>query len=326
MREYDESDGSTGDSYGATLSSTGRAAIGNTSANADEGNTEEIKSGIEQPRTEMSQTIDAIQEKLNPQHIVEQAKESVREATIGRVEDMVNNATYTARGAGSSLMETIKQNPLQAAVAGLSLGWLLMKSRSASSSYQGNYGYDNIRGNYPHGYGTGYDYNYNYEAQNKQDGGLGQTVGRAGEKVGDVAGQVTQKAGDVVGQVGEKAGDVVDNVQDKAGDIAWRAQHQAQRAQGQFERLLRENPLAVGAAAVVLGAAIGLAVPETEQEHKLMGQARDNVMDRAKEVAGDTMDKAKRIAEDVQGTVKQAAGEVQETVKESAEREGITQS
>ena len=326
MREYDESDGSTGDSYDATLASTGRAAMSDASDDTDEGNTEEIKAGIEQTRTEMSQTIDAIQDKLNPQHIVEQAKESVREATIGRVEDMVNNATYTARGAGSSLIETIKQNPLQAAVAGLSLGWLLMKSRSTSSGNQGNYGYDNIRGNHPHGYGTGYDYDYNYEAQNRQDGGIGQTVGRAGEKVGDVAGQVSQKAGDVVGQVGEKAGHVVENVQDKAGDIAWQAQHQAQRAQGQFERLLRENPLAVGAAAVVLGAAIGLAVPETEQEHKLMGQARDNVMDRAKEVAGDTMDKVKRVAEDVQGTVKQAAGEVQETVKESAEREGITQS
>jgi ElaB/YqjD/DUF883 family membrane-anchored ribosome-binding protein len=297
------------------------AAMSASTGDEEAANTEEIKAGIEQTRTEMSQTIDAIQGKLNPQNIVEQAKESVREATIGRVEDMVNNATYTARGASSSFMDTVKQNPLQAAVAGLSLGWLIMKSRSGSSGNQqwsGNR-YDNIRGNYTHGYdsgyGTGYDYNYNYEAQNRGDGGIGQTVGRAGEKVGDVAGQVGQKAGDVVGQVGEKAGDVVENVQNRAGDIAWQAQYRAQRAQGQLERMLRENPLAVGAAAIVLGAAIGLAVPETEQEHKLMGQARDNVMDKAKEAAGDTMDKVKRVA-----------GEVQETVKEEAERQGITQS
>jgi len=326
MREYNESDGSTGDSHDSTRASADMAAMNDASGSEDAANTGEIKAGIEQTRTEMSQTIDAIQEKLNPQNLVEQAKESVREATIGRVEDMVNNATYTAKGAGSSLMETIKENPLQAAIAGLSLGWLIMKSRSGSTATQDKYRYDNVRGNYPQGYGTGYDYNYNYEAQNRDGGGIGQTVGRAGEKVGDVAGQVTQKAGDVVGQVGEKAGDVVGNVQDKAGDIAWQAQHQAQRAQGQFERMLRENPLAVGAAAAVLGAAIGLAVPETEQEHKLMGQARDNIMDRAKEVAGDTMDKVKRVAEDVQGTVKQAAGDVQDSVKEAAEREGITQS
>ena len=298
-------------------------ATANTEEN-DEAKAEEIKAGIEQTRTEMSHTIDAIQEKLNPQNIVDQAKESVREATIGRVEDMVNNVTYTARREGSSLMDTIKQNPLQAAVAGLSLGWLIMKSRSSSGN-QSDYRYDNIRGNYTHGYGQGYDYNYNYEAQNRGGynyesqggggGGIGQTVGRAGEKVGDVAGQVTQKAGDVVGQVGERAGDVVGGVQERAGDLAWQAQHQAQRAQGQLERMLRENPLAVGAAAVVLGAAVGLAVPETEQEHKVMGEARDNLMDRAKEVAGDAMDKVKRVTD-----------EVQETVKEEAQRQGITQS
>jgi ElaB/YqjD/DUF883 family membrane-anchored ribosome-binding protein len=320
MTHDDTGDGQTRESYEAKLTSSG--INGNTEGN-DEAKTEEIKAGIEQTRNEMSHTIDAIQGKLNPQNIVEQAKGSVREATIGRVEDMVNNATYTAKGASSSLMDTIKQNPLQAAVAGLSLGWLIMKSRSSSGN-QSNYRYDNIRGNYTQGYGQGLDYNYNYEAQNKgrynyesqnRGDGIGQTVGRAGEKVGDVAGQVGQKAGDVVGQVGEKAGDVVGGVQDKAGDIAWQAQHQAQRAQGQFERMLRENPLAVGAAAVVLGAAIGLAVPETEQEHKLMGEARDNVMDRAKEVAGDAMDKVKSVT-----------GEVQQTVKEEAQRQGITQS
>src|SRR5687767_9111171 len=223
MTQYDQFEGQSDD----RLSSTDLAEA----EESGEAKTEEIKAGIEQTRNEMSHTIDAIQEKLSPQNIVEHAKESVREATIGRVEDMVNNATYTARGASSSLMDTIKQNPLQAAVAGLSIGWLIMKSRSSSGS-QSQYRYDRYEGT-QRGYGTGYDYNYNYEAPGRSgynygsqsSGGVGQTVSRAGEKVGDVAGQVTDKAGEVVGEVGEKAGHVVENVQDKAGELAWQAQH-----------------------------------------------------------------------------------------------------
>ncbi len=119
---------------------------------------------------------------------------------------------------------------------------------------------------------------------------------------------------------------MVEGVQQKAGDIANQAQYMAQRGQGQFQRMLLDNPLAVGAAAVVAGAALGLLVPETEQENKIMGEARDNLMYKAKEVAGDTMDKAKNVASDVQDTVKQAAGDVQDSVKDAAERQGITKS
>lgn len=45
-----------------------------------------LRTNIEQTRSEMTQTIDAIKEKLSPQHLVEEAKESVREAATERVE------------------------------------------------------------------------------------------------------------------------------------------------------------------------------------------------------------------------------------------------
>ena len=59
--------------------------------NSDDAKTDEteaIRADIEQTRSQMSATIDAIQDKLNPQNIVDQAKGAVREATIGRVENM----------------------------------------------------------------------------------------------------------------------------------------------------------------------------------------------------------------------------------------------
>jgi uncharacterized protein DUF3618 len=46
---------------------------------------DEIRSRIEQTRAEMSRTIDAIQARLSPRRIVADAKQSVKDATVGRV-------------------------------------------------------------------------------------------------------------------------------------------------------------------------------------------------------------------------------------------------
>ena len=46
--------------------------------------TDAIRGDIEDTRANMSSTIDAIQEKLSPQRLTEQAKDAVRDATVGR--------------------------------------------------------------------------------------------------------------------------------------------------------------------------------------------------------------------------------------------------
>src|SRR5690606_29272661 len=91
-------------------------------------------------RAEMSETINAIQEKVNPETVKAQIKENVqheadaikaqvREATIGRAEKVAHNASETARDAGDSLMETIRDNPVPAAMVGIGLGWLVYASQ-----------------------------------------------------------------------------------------------------------------------------------------------------------------------------------------------------
>src|SRR3954471_23622969 len=82
-----------------TLDSAAIAAGDGQDESAEE--PEQIRAQIEDTRAEMSSTIDAIQEKLNPDNVKEQAKEAVREATVGRVEDAVNNAGQTAKGFGA---------------------------------------------------------------------------------------------------------------------------------------------------------------------------------------------------------------------------------
>ena len=53
---------------------------------------DEIRSQIEHTRAEMSQTIDAIQARLSPSRLVTDAKQTVKDATIGRVKRLAARA------------------------------------------------------------------------------------------------------------------------------------------------------------------------------------------------------------------------------------------
>lgn len=288
---------------------------------------------IERTRAEMSETIDAIKEKLSPQNLVEQAKESVREATIGKAEEVVGNAMDSARGAmesarevvsdavseasdtakgvGSVIVETIKENPVPAALIGIGIGWLYMNAQKqgAPRRYPGDYAYlpryeegSSVRETLGH-------------AKDK----VGDAAGQVQDKVGQVAGQVQDKAGQVAGQVQEKAGQTVSQVREKAGQLTDQAQERAQAAVGSLEQMVEENPLSVGAMALLLGAAVGLAVPETRKENQLMGEARERLVSQAGEKAQDVVDKAKSVAQE-------AVSAATDTAKQAARDQGLAPS
>jgi ElaB/YqjD/DUF883 family membrane-anchored ribosome-binding protein len=315
-------------------------------ATGNEDNTAEIRANIDQTRTEMSETIDAIQERLSPQHLKEQVKEqvreqfheakaTVREATIGKAEEMVRNAGDTINEARYSLMETIRDNPIPAAMVGIGLGWLFMNRRSAPSRgsmrYRDEIRYRGARPYYTDEYGYASDSMYP-SGQHRSGGGMveqgqravgetfqraqetaGEVVNRAQQRVGDVTDKAQETVGNVVSQAQETAGNVVSQAQETAGYIADQAQYQAQRVEERFKQTLYENPLAVGAVALALGTAVGFTLPQTERENELLGEARDNLIDRAQEVAQDTVEKVKQVAGDV---LDQAQTTVQESVKE----------
>jgi hypothetical protein len=115
---------------------------------------EATRAQIEQTRSEMSTTIDAIQEKLSPSNIAQQAKDTVKEATVGKAQEMVSDAGNTAKGFGSNFIETVKANPVPAAIAGLGLGWLFMSGRKNDSA--DSYSYSNRQNSaHPSGYNPG---------------------------------------------------------------------------------------------------------------------------------------------------------------------------
>jgi len=323
---------------------------------------EQTRSQIEDTRAQMHDTIDAIQAKLSPANIAQQAKETVREATIGKAQDMVSNATDsamdavnsatdtareavssagdTARGFGNTVVETIRANPIPAALAGIGIGWLLMSSRNNSGSTTTDYRYSYSPGRQydQYGYTRQRDWDdqyrsYNYNAgqpstMERAQGAVSNATQSAQQATSNVAGQVSDTASsmastvsdtasNVAGQVSDTAGQAVQGMQDTASQLGAQAQYGVRQARTGMEQMMHENPLAVGVIAIGLGAAVGLAIPETEKENELMGEQRDQLMQQAQQNLQQVAQKAQTVAQEAVGAAKDAA-------QSSAQDQGLT--
>src|SRR5215216_7928343 len=110
---------------------TATESIASGSADDYDEDAEQIRTEIEDTRADMSQTINEIQERLSPEHLMGQVKETVREATIGKVErvmETIGEMTETAREAigraGHEIGNSIWRNPIPIALIGLGVGML----------------------------------------------------------------------------------------------------------------------------------------------------------------------------------------------------------
>lgn len=221
-----------------------------TSADDYDENTEQLRADIEDTRAEMSQTINEIQERLSPEHLVGQVKETVREATIGKVErvmervgetisevtepalEVAGRAGTAIKEAGSSVADSVWRNPIPVALIGLGVGMLLMRNfrgQSYSSTRRSNY-----------------------------------AMGNVGQAQGSGA---------------------LDYVKDTASSLRTKAMDGASTVTTRFEQVLRNNPLAIGAVAVAAGTAVGLVLPSTRFESEYMGETGEKLVDTVKDVA-----------------------------------------
>lgn len=89
----------------------------------------------------------------------------------------------------------------------------------------------------------------------------------------------------------------------KMEDVKEYLQEQGTVVRGEFNHLLDNNPLAVGAVMVALGAVVAAAIPGSRKEDQWMGDSRDSVMKAVKTTVQSTVE-----------DVKQKAGQVAEKV------------
>jgi Protein of unknown function (DUF3618). len=267
--------------------------------------TEHIKAQIEETRHQMGGTIDAIQERLSfsnisdqvSEHVsnaIETAKDTVYEATIGKAVSFMKNM-----GDGiseNSMVKTAKHNPFPIALIGIGAGLLaynIMKPRQHQS-------FDGRREWSP-------DRTYPQPVEDNKS-----MLTSAQEKLSGVTDTVSSAAGtaydnvtNTVTNAYSTAGDAAQKAYDKAGELG-------HYTQDQYEHYMAENPLAVGAIALAVGAAVGLAIPSTRYEGELMGDTRDQLLQKAQETATTYIDKAKQVASEaghkIDNEVKTLAG------------------
>ena len=265
----------------------------------DQLNEEAIKADIEDTRAELGQTLNEIQERLSPEHVMDQVKETVREATIGKVErvmervnEKISNVTEPAMEAmgrageklketGSSVGNVIWQNPIPFALIGLGAGMLVMhRVRNADSRTMRSYRQPSDR-------------EMEYGMATPRYRGTGrQLEGSSGEYAGGARQYGAWNRG-AFSQMKETASGVMHGATERVSNLSHEAKEGALYAGRTVGRLVKENPLAVSAVALAVGAAVGLALPSTQMEKEYMGEASEKVVDKAQQVARDAMDKVK---------------------------------
>ena len=247
----------------------------------DESDPEVIVEDIEQTRADLTSTLEAIQDRLDPEALTDQAvgaatevteqardaakevvefaigeaKAAVREladqagsavrgATVGRVEQMATQTRDTAQQAQAGLLSTIKQHPIPAAMAAIGIGWLWTHRASGGQQGPSTTAYGG-RSNYDSPYR---EYgSYRPEAPGQMGAGIEGYRG-SGQFGSGSGGQSSggshplEAAGQAVGQAQEAAGQAVGQVQETAGQVAGQVMEQTQQMASRVQDAAGQMP------------------------------------------------------------------------------------
>ena len=250
-----------------------KAKRGSADADLDkdaEARTRELEAEIAETREDLSETVEAIQEKLRPSHMVSEGTEALKTAATERVRDMADSATYTAH----RVAESTRENLVPAVLIGTGVAWLLLdRSRDNQTFSSGRY----RKGTYQ----AGRNQVRGYRSRAGESGRYG-TGGYEGSASTSRTFAADRDDAFYVRGNSDSAERIITN------------------ARTGLQRMLHDNPLLVAAGAVLMGAAVGGALPQTEKENELMGEARDQIVERAQGAAKEAADSVRDVASAVQ--------------------------
>jgi hypothetical protein len=304
---------------------------------------EEIEAEIARTRSDLTETLEALEDQLAPRQLLEKG--------LGMVRHSMNGDSVGRIG------EVIKSNPIPLALIGIGLGWMMLANTGAGRSagrYTQRLGSrvgdavgdaasamgDRVRGmigrgedDYAHAWTKNEEAARRTAADMPGSAEYGDTIreesGRrrafvhAREAAGRAYGAVSGRVGDSAGRVGEYGR----HAWDTAGDYADSAGRRIGHARDRFGDLMEEYPLAVGAIGFIIGAAAAAALPSTRFENEYFGETRDDFLREAEETGRDMVNRAREVASTAASAATDAARdavkETAEAVKEEAERQGL---
>lgn len=226
---------------------------------------------IDQQRAEISDIVHALENKLSPGELIDTA--------LG----------YVKGGSGEffgNLSNTVKANPVPTVLTSIGLIWLMAgQNRQPQPHYSSSSG---------------------TSVKDK----LAESKDRLADKFSGLKHQgadVRDKTGQMGHNMSASVTDAGNRVRDSSRQAADSLQHQADRARGGFNHLLTEQPLALGAIGIALGALLAASVPPTRREDELLGQASDrmtnNLRHKAEEGYQTASEKGQEVVDQVRHEV-----------------------
>jgi ElaB/YqjD/DUF883 family membrane-anchored ribosome-binding protein len=153
-----------------------------------------------------------------------------------------------------------KQNPLPVALVGIGLAWLMALGRQPARRDDSSTLTSDLRDN---------------------------AVG------------AMQSASETLSSTRERISGTVSAMRERASDVTDTARQQWERARDSLDYLVHEQPLALGAIGLAIGAVLGAAAPRTRVEEQMMGQASRNLGEKARQMGSEQLDKAEQAVKEV---------------------------
>ena len=255
--------------------------------NHNERHSDEIVADIERTRSDIDQTLSAIEHKLTPGQLVDQGLAYLRESG--------------GRQFVSNLGGQVRDNPMPVALVGIGLAWLMASGRNGAPSYER---WDERSETLEDRAESAMD-NVSDAATSTRER-IGDAVDRASGKARaarDRVGAAMDRATDTARSARDTFGRTADTARARARDVRESARHGVERARHGYDRMIEEQPLALGLLGLAVGALVAATAPRTRSEDRLMGEASDRVAERAREAAESGLDKAGRIADQAREAV-----------------------
>lgn len=232
----------------------------------DDRSAAQIQDELKRTRGELDGTLSALERRLAPGQLMEDGLHYLR--TNGATEYVAN------------LGEAAKRDPIPLALVGVGLAWLMMSSRRVDGTASGSAG---TVSSTVTSAGSSLE-----EAASAASDRVSQVVSSVGSKVADIKEKVSKTT--------QKVSNAVQSARDRSRQVGDSAGRAAGHVRGSYAYLRDEQPLALGAIGLAVGAALAAAAPRTRQEDQLMGETSDRLAEEAKATGREQLDKLKQAA------------------------------
>jgi hypothetical protein len=251
---------------------------------------EQIESEIRSTRRDIDRTLDALQTRLSPGQLLDQA------------------LSYAKSGGGefaTNFGRTVTQNPIPVTLLGLGVLWLMCSQPRAQAGGNGQ----------TEGFaGRARDWG---DAAAEATGDAAATVRQWGAEARDRTYAAAETAQDTAREYAHAAGDTARRAAHRAEDYASAAWHQGTRAGQKAQQIIDDYPLVVGAVGLAVGALAAALLPSTRREDELMGDKADELKRAASNIVREQVEPVREVA-------KAATEAAADAAAQEAHRQGLT--